>query len=1044
MQKGWLVELPNQRGIGKVVAKRGENFEVSVFSEVGKNTTVEVPELNLRRAFLAPQTRAYVRRDERTFVGRVVGWAQEPDSSIDYELQFPNGKKAELSETEIQVRPWFTRADPAETLAAGGAESQFLHDRRQSAINSIQGLSGAAEGLTSLLSSGIDLVPHQVAAVRRVLNDPIQRYLLADEVGLGKTIEAGLIVRQHLIDDPSKQALFSVPEPLVDQWRTELRDKFRLDQFGDCVDCIAHECLAHVEVSIPILVIDEAHHLVGEIAGDLDASALRLQELSEASEVLLLLSATPPIGEERKFLSMLNLLDPLTNPREDIEGFRAKLDQRRTIGRLLLALDPTAPGLVLRRRGAELVALYPEDPVIQELVPQLATASREATERLPALCETLKQHVADCYRIHQRVIRSRRVDAQGWEFRPRGPWNEDVPSFVHVLVEEDEPEATAALILALEDWRYAAVDHALRHPDAQTGLVSRYSSLLATFSESAGRFAGFLATAEPLFPDEQEYIDGLSAALSAINPAGRLQVMAESTTRLFKTLVGQPGEGKIVVFAASDIQAAKFHRILEPKLPEEVKCLRHTTGAVEVFQKAQTQAVLITDTSGEEGLNVSFADAIVHLNLPFSVGQIEQRIGRLDRYGRRQDLIRHRIHLPSDEEFSPWSAWYNLIARGFMIFHRSISDIQFLLDDLEQRAFRVLFENGTSTVNTLVQEVQARIEEERASQDEQYALDRIALAEDPVEPYVEAIESSEEDEAALETSIEGWMVKGLNVGKIPASWPESDPFKLCRTKNTLIPHSPWLQQFLDGVVGPVTWRRQTAVKGNGVSILRPGNPCIDSLLRYTQWDDRGTSFITLRHAAGWKSGTWIGFKLCFVIEAALAWQDLLSPTVEELTLSRRAQFYLPIRSHEVYVDFAGDPVTDPLMLSVLKRPYFSDKGLPWSDVNLGSRPEILAEIIDPDHLALRTRQVRDSARDTLLLEENYAECVTRALDRLEGSIKRHRNRLARAVAFGANVSVAGAEIAVLETLRPAIKHPDVRLEAMGCFVIVPESSEDDI
>ena len=83
-------------------------------------------------------------------------------------------------------------------------------------------LTSAAQGLTALLSASIDLMPHQVAAVRRVLNDPIQRYLLADEVGLGKTIEAGLIIRQHLIDNPETQVLVAlglelggVPPPLL-------------------------------------------------------------------------------------------------------------------------------------------------------------------------------------------------------------------------------------------------------------------------------------------------------------------------------------------------------------------------------------------------------------------------------------------------------------------------------------------------------------------------------------------------------------------------------------------------------------------------------------------------------------------------------------------------------------------------------------------------------------------------------------------------------------------------------------------------------------
>ena len=76
---------------------------------------------------------------------------------------------------------------------------------------------------------------------------------------------------------------------------------------------------------------------------------------------------------------------------------------------------------VLRQRGAELVRNFPDDPVVQDLAPQLIQATREAPERLVDLCGALKEHIADSYRIHQRLIRSRRADAQGWEFRPRGP-----------------------------------------------------------------------------------------------------------------------------------------------------------------------------------------------------------------------------------------------------------------------------------------------------------------------------------------------------------------------------------------------------------------------------------------------------------------------------------------------------------------------------------------------------------------------------------------------------------------------------------------------
>ena len=128
-----------------------------------------------------------------------------------------------------------------------------------------------------------------------------------------------------------------------------------------------------------------------------------MRELTRNVPVLLLLSATPPLGEEARFLALLNLLDPLTHPLDDLNGFRQKLEQRRAIGRLLLSLDPAASGIVLRQRGAELVRRFPDDTIVQDLAPQLIDATREAPERLVPLCSALKEHVADSYRIHQRL-----------------------------------------------------------------------------------------------------------------------------------------------------------------------------------------------------------------------------------------------------------------------------------------------------------------------------------------------------------------------------------------------------------------------------------------------------------------------------------------------------------------------------------------------------------------------------------------------------------------------------------------------------------------
>ncbi|MFX5839529.1 SNF2-related protein, partial [Acinetobacter baumannii] len=98
----------------------------------------------------------------------------------------------------------------------------------------------------------IQLADYQFNVVQRVLQDPVPRYLLADEVGLGKTVEAGLLVRQYVLDSPKARALVVVPAPLVAQWRRELVQRFGLaDWLDDFVFVVSFDDLASIEAHLP-------------------------------------------------------------------------------------------------------------------------------------------------------------------------------------------------------------------------------------------------------------------------------------------------------------------------------------------------------------------------------------------------------------------------------------------------------------------------------------------------------------------------------------------------------------------------------------------------------------------------------------------------------------------------------------------------------------------------------------------------------------------------------------------------------------------------
>ena len=501
-----------------------------------------------------------------------------------------------------------------------------------------------------------------------------------------------------------------------------------------------------------------------------------------------------------------------------------------------------------------------------------------------------------------------------------------------------------ALLAGIDGWRYAAIEETQDDQASLERVARRYRRLIEALGTGTDAFTNTLAMLDPIFDGEDEIVSALRSLAAECNDATRTETMSESTRRLLKTLKSDASHPKIVVFAPTAEAAAKLAAALDDLSEDVALCVLTETNsdgeaqAIERFLAQDSTAILFADRRGEEGLNLACADAIVHLDLPWSAARLEQRIGRLDRFGRRQAIIRHRLLLPSDEDSSPWAAWFAFLSEGLLIFNRSISDVQFLLDEIEADAFLALFRDGPDALRASAEHVRRRISDERKALDEQYALDRIALADEPVEVYLQTLEDAEDDEATLEIEVDRWLIGALQLKKRPFAWPDQDPFKFSVGPNTLIPKQPWLSEFRVDDSKPLTWRRRIASRHPEATLLRPGTPFIDMVDRFTRWDDRGTAFVTWRVAPEWADAPWLGFRLCFVVEPDIEISDLLTPTYRELAALRRAQRYLPSRYYMMHVDAIGAAVTDPILLAALARPYRSAKQA-GSDVNLSSRPD---------------------------------------------------------------------------------------------------------
>src|SRR5690606_25118644 len=226
---------------------------------------------------------------------------------------------------------------PAERLMAGQAEPSEVFDLRQRTLRArTRFLQSDVRGF---LGGRIALIPHQFYILHEVSNRQLPRVLLADEVGLGKTIEACLILQRLLLTGRASRALILVPETLVHQWFVELLRRFQLafDLFDEerCeaieeADPDANPFLERQWILAPLpflashprraaqareagwdlVIVDEAHHLQGG-ADDPDSTYGLVRTLADQTPGLLLLTATPrQLGPEGHF-ARLQLLDPV-------------------------------------------------------------------------------------------------------------------------------------------------------------------------------------------------------------------------------------------------------------------------------------------------------------------------------------------------------------------------------------------------------------------------------------------------------------------------------------------------------------------------------------------------------------------------------------------------------------------------------------------------------------------------------------------------------------------------------------------------------------
>ena len=580
--------------------------------------------------------------------------------------------------------------------------------------------------LLAPIQSSVVPLPHQLYALNRAMSRDRIRYLLADEVGLGKTIEAGLILRELKLRGMARRILVVAPKGLVRQWQAEMRLHFNeklqfiepaelaafrqwrneeenLWRVHDQVICSLDsvkpiegrrgwslEQLNNynrerfedlISASWDLVIIDEAHRLGGSTE---QVARYKLgAALAEAAPYFLLLSGTPHQGKTDQFMRLMQLIDRDSFPDESS-----------------VSRDRVRPFVIRTEKRASIDA--EGQPLFKPRLTRLQAVAWQARHNAQQrLYEAVTNYVRHGYN-QALATKQRHI------------------GFLMILMQRLVTSSTAAIRTTLER-RLMALDT----PQPQASLFENTD--LDEWAELDGQSQVDIAINANALEMEKSEVEALLILARETEVAGT-DAKAEALLELVYKLQQEENDPslKVLVFTEFVPTQAMLTGFFESR-GFSVALLN---GGMDLDERAKAQQafahdvrVLISTDAGGEGLNLQFCHVIVNFDMPWNPMKVEQRIGRVDRIGQRhvvrainfvlEDTVEHRVRQVLEDKLA-------VIAEEFGV--DKASDV---MDSVESEAmFDELFVHGLQNPESIEQEcdvvvtqIKEKISEAKQSED---------------------------------------------------------------------------------------------------------------------------------------------------------------------------------------------------------------------------------------------------------------------------------------------------------------------------------------
>lgn len=774
----------------------GQRWLSNAEVELGLGTILEVDERTITIMFPASgETRRYARKaapltriafKSGDIANHHEGWSfkvievKEEHNTLQY-VGTREDDQAQVAVKETFLAHNFILSEPLERLLSGHYEdAKWFAMRKESTELRQEHLTSPVLGY---LGGRMQLIPHQLHIAREVGKRLAPRVLLADEVGLGKTIEAALIIHQQLLTERAQRVLIVVPDSLVNQWLVEMLRKFNLsfaifdeerceslaeepvnpfetEQLVLCsLDFLTHNS-RYFEQALAatwdLLVVDEAHHLRWS-AGNPSQEYEVIEHLAAKTAGVLLLTATPDqLGHESHF-ARLRLLDP-----DRFHDYRAFLTEEQSYSQLAEAIEP----------------LVTDTPVNDEQIKKLQSLLPDLMTRYPSINDNqtdkdkLISELLDRHGTGRILFRNARSSISGFPKRQLRKSTLTVPSQYQSITEETTFKAalTPEIFYAgSEFW---------------TEFDPRVNWLIELLNEY-----------------KQEKVLVICAnAVTAMDLADALRV--KSGTR-----------------------ATVFH--------EGMSILERDKASNYFAQVEEGAQVLLASEIGSEGRNFQFSHHLVLFDLPLNPDLLEQRIGRLDRIGQKFDI---ELHVPVFENTAQdvLVDWYD---KGLCAFEKTCPIGATVYDEVEESLHECLSNpEASGSVTALIQQTRSLYDTlmEKMEQGRDKLLELNSSGKRTIAPFIEALQNHD-DSPKLEKFM-GRLFDTLGV----LQEDKDEACYLLRPTESMVSQIPGLHD--EGMT--VTYERETATQLEHIQYLTWDHPLVHNAIDMLLSDVQGKSSLS--------------------------------------------------------------------------------------------------------------------------------------------------------------------------------------------------------